>query len=274
MRIVMPLFEYASTGIHAYSFRSFPFSIEKLREEDIIETKIFSEEDIRYMRLESWCLVFDAGDATNYIENSNLLLMSFRVSAPCRSPFIKYRVSKEDLGYCRRLNDPMSHNYESGLNSKVYTLSDLQKIDTYLGRLIEMKTASTRTKNALYFAFRGMSAGKWIDAFVMYMSAIESLFSEDRPGGATETIKTRVTGLLNPVTGVTKDDVGALYALRSNMVHGRIEVGDDPKENLRELAKLEHLLNSCLNIFLEKCLYNNYVSKTQRDKFMGVLSGP
>jgi hypothetical protein len=270
----MPLFEYASTAIDTHSFRSFPFSIEKLRDADIIETKIFSEQDIRYMKLESWCLVFDGDDVTNYIENSNLLVMSFRVSAPCKAPFIKYRVCKEDVGYCSVLNDPMVHNYESGLNRKVYTPSDLQKIDTYLGRLMEMKTVSTRTRNALYFAFRGMSAGKWIDAFIMYMSAIESLFSKDKPGGATETIKARVASLLNPVTGVMRDDVGALYTLRSGMVHGRIEINDDPKENLRELAKLEHLLNSCLNLFLEKHLYKNYVSKAERDKFMGALYGP
>jgi len=166
----------------------------------------------------------------------------------------------------------MSHNYESGLNSKVYTLSDLQRIDIYLNRFIEMNAASTKTRNALYFAFRGMSANKWIDSFVMYMSAIESLFSKDAPGGATEIIKMRVASLLNPIMGVTRKDVGVLYALRSDMVHGRVETSDDPKENLRELAKLEHILNACLNIFLEKCLYKNYESKAERDKFLGILN--
>ncbi|MGH8498035.1 MAG: hypothetical protein ACRERV_04395, partial [Methylococcales bacterium] len=274
MRIVMPLFEYASTGVDSYVFKSFPFCIEPLRAEDIIETKLFSEQDIDHIRLESWCLVFTGDEVTKYVVNSNLLLMAFRISEPCKAPFIKYRVCGEDLHHCRRLNDPMTHNYESGLIMKVYSLSNLEKIDTYLGRLIEMNTVSNRTKNALYFAFRGMSAAKWIDAFLMYMSAIESLFSKDKPGGATETIKTRVASLLNSAMGVTKEDVGALYALRSNMVHGHIEINDDPHENLRELAKIQRLLNSCLNIFLERELYKHYASKTKRDNFMGTLNGP
>jgi len=274
MRIVMPLFQYESTGINSYAFSSYPFSIQILKHEDIIKTELFSEQDLRHIKLEQWCLVFDGEDLANYIEYSNLLLMAFRVSSPCQAPFIKFRLCKESLDYCSRLNDPMTHNYESGLSQKVYTLSDLKNIDIYLGRLIEMKTTSTRTGNTLYFSFRGMTSGKWIDSFIMYMSAIESLFSKDAPGGATEIIKKRVASLLNPIIGVTKDDVGGLYSLRSDMVHGRVVINDDPNENLRELAKLERIVNACLNVFLEKGLYKNYLAKAERDKFMGTLNGP
>lgn len=274
MRIVMPLFGYASTGVDSYVFESFPFSIKPLETEDIIEIELFSKQDIEDMRGESWCLVFTGDEADKYIETSNLLLMAFRISEPCRGPFIEYRVCRKDLKHCRRLNDPMGYNYEAGLSEKAFSLSDLEKIDAYLGRLIEMNKVSTRTKNALYFTFRGMSAAKWIDGFLMYMAAIESLFSKDMPGGATEIIKTRVASLLNSIAGVTKDDVEALYKLRSSMVHGRIEVNDDSKINLAELHKIERLLTSCLNIFLERELYKHYASKIERDKFMGTLNAP
>ena len=273
MRIVMPLFGYKSSGINRYSFMSYPFSIVKLMSEDIIETKLFSKQDIGYMELESWSLVFDGDVAADYIECSHLLLMSFRVLSPGKAPFIKYPICKEDLHLCSRLDDTMVHNYESDISTKAYCLSDLQQVDTYLGRLIEMKAVSNRTKNALYFALRGMTAYKWIDAFVMYMSAIESLFSKDEAAGATKTIKKRVTCLLNPVIGVTRDDIGVLYALRSDMVHGRVEISDDPKENLRKLAKLERILKACFDIFLRKRLYENYKSMEERNKFMVTLDG-
>jgi hypothetical protein len=226
------------------------------------------------MRLESYCLVFDGDDVDRYIERSNLLLMAFRIGIQCKSPFIKYRLCKEDFQYCRRLNNPMLHNYESGLNKKIFNRSDLEKVDTYFGRLIGMNSVSTRTKNALYFTFRGMSAEKWIDAFMMYMAAIESLFSKDKPGGATEVIKTRMASLLNPVNGTTKDDVGALYNLRSEMTHGRIVISDDPKNNLQLLAKLQQLLYSCLDIILDRKLFEHYETKKKRDNFMGTLNVP
>ncbi len=151
----------------SYSFDSFPFHIERLRSDDIIDTKLFSDQDMSYMRLESWCLVFDGDDIERYIERSNLLLMDFRIAIQYKGPVIKYRICKEDYQYCRRLNDPILHNYESGINRKIFDRSDIEKVDTYFGRLIEMNEVSHRTKNALYFTFRGMSAAKWIDAFMI-----------------------------------------------------------------------------------------------------------
>jgi hypothetical protein len=272
MRILMPLFEYASTGIASYSFGAFPFCIVPLKNEDIIETKLFSVQDISYMQKESWCLEFNSDEAQQYIEKSNLLLMAFRIAIQSIGPFIRYRLCKDDILQCRRLDEPMVHNYESGLHRKICCLSDLEKVDTYFGRLIEMNTASARTKNALYFTFRGLSAAKWIDAFMLFMAAIESLFSKDKPGGAEKTIKSRVSSLLNPINGITQDDVGDLYDLRSKMTHGRIEISDDPKENLQSLAKLQHLLYACLDIFLNKELYGHYKTKKERDNFMGTLN--
>ena len=119
-----------------------------------------------------------------------------------------------------------------------------------------------------------MSAAKWIDAFMMYMAAIESLFSKDKPGGATEAIKTRVATLLNQVNGTTKEDIGGLYDLRSEMTHGRIEITDDPKENLQSLAQLQRLLIFCLDIILDRELFMFYATKKERDNFMGTLNGP
>ncbi len=108
----------------------------------------------------------------------------------------------------------------------------------------------------------------------MYMAAIESLFSKDKSGSATEAIKTRVATLLNQVNGTTKEDIGGLYDLRSQMTHGRIEITDDPKENLQLLAQLQRLLNCCLDIFLDRELFKLYATKKVRDKFMGTLNGP
>ena len=273
MRIVMPLFDYASTGIKSFSFGSFPFSIEPLKADEIIDTKLFSAQDINYMQMESWCLVFNSAETQQYVEELNLLIMAFRISTQSRGPFIKYFLCKDDPLQCRRLNDPMFfYNYTSILTRKIFNQSDLEKVDSYFGRLIEMKSVSIRTKNALYFTFRGMSSTKWIDAFMMFMAALESLFSKDTSGGATKIIKARVSSLLYTINGTTEDDVGTLYDLRSKMTHGRIEVGDDPKENLQSLAKLQQLLHACLDILLNKELYKHYATKTMRDKFMDTLN--
>jgi len=86
------VFNYESIGVKKYTFATYPFSIEEFRHEDVIEAKLFSEQDIRHMKLEQWSLIFDGNDLTNYLEYSNLLLMAFRVSSPCQAPFIKFRI--------------------------------------------------------------------------------------------------------------------------------------------------------------------------------------
>ncbi len=104
------------------------------------------------------------------------------------------------------------------------------------------------------------------------MCSLESLFSKAAPGGATEAITSRVSSLLGSQTRCTKSDIEKLYDLRSKMTHGRLEVSDDPGENLKYLEHLEFITVCCFREIVKRNAYVHYATKSARDGFMGTLN--
>jgi hypothetical protein len=103
-------------------------------------------------------------------------------------------------------------------------------------------------------------------------AALESLFSKDAPGGATEAIAARVASLLDSAERCTKADVEQLYDLRSAMTHGRIVASDDPGENLAKLEHLEYVANAAFRKLIETRKYTSFRTKAERDAYMGTLN--
>jgi hypothetical protein len=268
--IRMPLFQF-----HMFTEPDFclgaGFSIARFDFDNSLRINIFSEQDVEHMRRAKWALVYEGDDIDSYRTKSNLVLMAFRLFSLKYPPFIKYRLCA-DPGESARINQSMTYNYAVPREHEPYELGDLEAIRLAFRHLQRMDALSNRTHNATYFLFRAFHSDKWIDSFLLMTSALESLFSKDAPGGATEAIATRVASLLNSADRCTKKDVEDLYDLRSAMTHGRILASDDPGINLAKLEHLEYVTNASFRKLIESNRYMCYSAKEQRDAFMGTLN--
>jgi hypothetical protein len=157
-------------------------------------------------------------------------------------------------------------------------LSEIEVINKGFQSLIDMDGISIRTHNALYFLYRAFHSIKWMDAYILLVCSLESLFSRDKPGGATSAITTRVSSLLNSKPRCTKKDIEDLYEIRSRIIHGNIagpeldEAVEDREANLENLNHLEYVAIECFKELAENGFYKHYSDKTSRDKFMGTLN--
>jgi hypothetical protein len=278
-RIVMPLFDFECEEITDYSFGDTGLSIQQLSNDDIIEIMLFSEQDIRLMRDDAgFALVFEKENIEGYKTLTNLMLMSFKIFCEIWYPRIKYRICKEQHSLCRRINTTMAYNYSFPRPQRPYRQQEIDVVNEGFHALIEMDSISPRTHNALYFLYRGFHSTKWMDAFILLMCSIESLFSKDKPGAATAAITTRVSSLLIDKPHCTKADIENLYHIRSRIIHGNIsgpalnDNKNDQDANLENLDNLEYVVIECFKSLVEKQRYGHYSDKQSRDKFMGTLN--
>jgi hypothetical protein len=272
MRIVMPLFWFEVEGIASYAFDNTGLSIAPFDKSAILKIPLFSEQDLRHMRDDAcWALIYDSPEIAGYKSKVNTLLLAFKIFCEKRYPFIKYRLCSLDHSLCARLNDTITYNYSRPRTAQSFGSADLVCIKDGFLSLIEMDQVSIRTHNALYFLYRAWHNTKWIDSFILMMCSLESLFSKDKPGGATAAITTRVSSLLSLKPKCAKSDIEDLYELRSHMTHGNIEASDDPGENLGKLNHLEFVTIECFRALAERKLYKEYADKKSRDRLMGTL---
>lgn len=274
MKIIMPLFWFHLKDIDAYSFDDTGgISIAPFNESEIPKIPLFSENDLRHIADEApWAMIYDSSDVEGYKSKVNILLLAFKIFCEKRYPFIKYRLCSENHSFCSRLNDGITYNYSYPRTVKPFNTTDLDCIKEGFLSLIEMDRASIRTHNALYFLYRAWHNTKWMDSFILMMCSLESLFSKDKPGGATATISTRVSSLLSTKPKCTKSDIEDLYYLRSRMTHGNIKASDDPGENLEKLNHLDFVTVECFRAIVDRKLYNEYSDKPSRDRLMSTLN--
>jgi hypothetical protein len=272
MRTVMPLFQFWYLGKSGFHFSGNQLTIEKFDpSQDIPHIDLFSKHDIDHMRLESWALVFDHEDTTNYKTKINLLLLSFKVFSQGKPPFIKYRLCSEDLKRCSRLTSTMTYIHELESRRLPYTEEDLAIIDDGFVALTEMDAMSPRCHNALYFLHLAFTTIHWIESFMFQMNALEAIFSKDDPGGATRTICTRVSSFLGSKEEATYEDIEELYRTRSAIVHGRIEVNEEPLDNLKQLHHVESVSLWCMRKVLRDKAYLSFKDRETRDTYLALL---
>lgn len=271
MCIMMPLFEFELKGSTRFAFTDCPIAIEPFMDSDIPKVPLFSEQDVRFMQAESWALTYDSPDTNSYKSLVNLLLISFRVLSDNYPPLIKYRLCKTNTQLCTRLGQPMMYNFSIQRPHKPFDDTDLRQIDVGFQHLRRMDAISPRTHNALYFVYRAFHTDKWIDSFLLMMSSLEALFSNDTPGAATRAITRRVSSLLGNRPRCTEADIKKLYQLRSDMTHGRVVVDDDAGKNLEQLGHLEFVVSRCFRELVNAAAYVHYETKPKRDHFIGTL---
>lgn len=266
MRIVMPLFSFDYDGSEEFVFKDSKYALRRFSPDDEIpDTDLFSKLDIEYMKEECWDLVAQDPDTNKYEQEVNILLLSFKIYklAPL---FIKYRLCKENEALCSILNDNMQYVLREK-SCPTIASNDLAVINNGFSNLLQMHTISNRTQNALYFLYRGFHSSKMIDCFVFLMSAVESLFSDEKQGGETKTIRSRVSSFLDNKARCTSQDINGLYDLRSKIVHGRVVVNDDIKGQLPTLHELEYVVTECMKKMLDEKIYSIYSDVEKKEDY-------
>jgi len=273
MRIVMPLFKFSYEGAK-FQFTDNVF-LERFSYEKDVPQDIpgISRLDASHISLEHWALTASY-TYERYESEINLLLAALRIYAQANA-FVKWRFCSEDPSQSTRI--PSSQRFRKLASSSSRRVDEQTLIvvrDGFL-RLLEMYSASDRTKNALYFLWRGLCSVKHIDAYIFLVCVIEALFSNDTPEDATKILIKRTQRFLSGIKGYGGDQIKSIYKIRSNMVHGRIlhtEQGSERvAQNVRNLAKLESLVFACLRKMLDERIYLEYRDDGTREKLLNGL---
>ena len=153
---------------------------------------------------------------------------------------------------------------------QAYSLDDFPKIDRTYMALRAVENTSKRLKNAFFFLYRAFNSYHWVDAFLFYMSVVESLFSLDEKGPAKKPICCRTTKILNDPDW-SYETIEDLYETRSRIAHGRLEAGRDSTDNLALTAKMEVLVKLCVRRLIEMDALKHYGNQNARNAFLAQL---
>lgn len=201
----------------------------------------------------------------------NLLILAFRLLRLGPWPLIKHlipqNVGEEPIVFY----DTMQRNSHEGPKTGTYDKEKLLGIDSAYGILkkADSEKKYARAHNAIYFAYLATHTIHWIQSFVFWMSALEALFSKDSRGGATSTIKRRVSAYIGDPNIVTQDDVEMIYDIRSRIVHGDICASQNtPEENLQMLWMIETIACACFSKLIVSHDFSHYANKIDRNLFV------
>jgi hypothetical protein len=269
----MPLFEFSYRG-NRFQFTD-NYSLEHFEYEKDVPRDLagLSELDVSHISLENWALIANNPNES-YRSEINLLLMALRIYAQSNA-FIKWRFCKEDSGNSARIGDYERFRNLAMTSSRSIGESGLSTVRDGFLNLLEMYRVSDRTKNALYFIWRGLCSRKHIDAYIFLVCAIEALFSSEIPEDVTKTLIKRTQKFLSGIKGFGGDQVKRIYKIRSDMVHGKIphtnKDSEQAKQNIEKLGKLESLVFTCIKKMLDEKIYLQYKDIDTKEKFLNDL---
>lgn len=272
-KIIMPLFDFYNKDEVEYSFLEDKYRLQRFTpDNELLNEKIFSEQDREYISVERWAIVVDNAENCNYKEEVNILLLAFRLAKKCRA-FIKYRLSLNCKKRISRLCDTIQFTLKND-TTKVIEKSDMDRINKIFNKLIEMRGVSPRTYNAVHFLFKAYHSRKWVDAFVYHMMCLESLFSKEHKGDSERTICLRVSAFLYDKYRTKYCDIQPLYELRSKLVHGSFALNEDipPEENLATLKELENIVLNVFRAVLDESIYKLYKNVKDKEAYFNGLS--
>lgn len=121
----------------------------------------------------------------------------------------------------------------------------LNQVGRLLPRLIATYSNGRRLRNALVLTLRGCVARDWQEAFVCYCAAAEAMLTYSREPGLTDRLArsyARIMDRTQPSAKKAQDEFKRLYAIRSDIVHGRSYGRQTSSHNLRELSAFSNLL--------------------------------
>ncbi len=134
------------------------------------------------------------------------------------------------------------------------TDADLDALARILPPLRDVYASGRRLRNAVVLTFRGCVSVDWQSAFICFTAAAEAMLTYSSEPGITERLA-RTHGRLVATSASNREAAAArfkkVYAVRSDIVHGRSHDRNRSKQNLIDLAECSHLVRSLWRVVLE-----------------------
>jgi len=277
----VPLYEFSGLENDSFEFSSCPFSIKRFNcNLDLAKAMSLSIVDRVHIQEAEWALLVNSESYASVnqskligsVQNDlNLLILVFRFLRLGPWPFIEHLIPQNLGEEPIVFYDTMQRNSHEGTKTGTYDKEKLLGIDSAYGILkkADSERKYARAHNAIYFAYLATHTIHWIQSFVFWMSALEALFSKDSRGGATSTIKRRVSAYIGDANIATEDNVEMIYDIRSRIVHGDIRASQNtPDKNLQTLWMIETIACACFSKLIVSGEFSHYANKTDRNLFV------
>ena len=240
-------------------------------EKDIepVNSDQFSTLDLAYLKKDyHWGFRFDCIETAKlkYLELCNLLLMAFRIFnlSDCNGIYL-LNVNNPHLSV--KEDNQWKNAVANKHNSTYINFEELKKLKMGYEHLKSFYFTSPRTKHSVQFLYLGYISNYWMQAYILFMTALETLISPPTEEQITIKIIKRTRSLIGNSKICSKAKLEKLYELRSNIIHGRITVSLDFNEHIEEIVKLQTIVLSAFKIILSKNYISIYKNEETKEQF-------
>jgi Apea-like HEPN len=141
-----------------------------------------------------------------------------------------------------------------GASAEAINDGDLAVVAGILPPLLDVYLSGGRLRNAIVLTFRGCVSVDWQSAFICFTAAAEAMLTYSDKPGITERLANTYGRLVASSASDRKIAVNRfkkVYAVRSDIVHGRSHDRRYAKRNLVDLADCSDLLRGLWRLVLE-----------------------
>lgn len=238
---------------------------------DNLEIEFFSQKDISDIRLATWAFQFNCTmeELDSVKVKLNLLLLAFKI------------LKQSDLSIKYIICKNVSHLSTKYANDWKYTLAskypkrefeelnnlDLNNIVKVYKHIEEFFKVSPRTAHAVNFLFLAYTTYYWMEAFLLLMTALETLMSPDKIGAIVPEVTTRVVCLINDKNICSKTKFSKIYKLRSDIIHGKVLVDLNFDKELPKLQQLQIIVLKAFGVLLQINFKSIYKDENSKESF-------
>ncbi len=232
---------------------------------------VLSDSDKREIRGCYWAFYFKCEEEMydSFVGKINLLLLSFRIHKKSDIS-VKYFLCKNDSSESERYSEDWKYALADIKNHSELNIEDLDVIKGGVQLLENFEKTSFRTSHAVNFLFLGYTSYYWMEAFILFVTSLETLVSPSTENQVTNRIIKRTVKLIDDNTICSRTKLDDLYKLRSNITHGRILVGIDFKDHKTDLQDLQKIVLSAFKTILSKNFNSIYKNEKSKELFFEV----
>lgn len=241
-----------------------------------LKIDVFSPADYESLHIPMWAFEFECEkeEANNYKQKLNLLLLASRITK-FNDLSIKYIICKNVPHISSKYSDywkyAIAEKYSKTTHADL-NKDDLDEIKKSYILLQRFFKVSDRTTHAVNFLFLAYTSHYWMESFLLYMTALETLVSPDKKDKIVAEVTARLVCLINNKEICSKNKFGKIYESRSDIIHGKILVNLDFDKELTKLQQLQKTVLHTFKVLLEKDFMSIYADEDSKEKFYGKLT--